>query len=77
MKYWIGIALFVLSLAGCKQGLGERCQVNSDCSTNHCSMSDPQVCVTTEGSNTGDIDATVPEPSDAPGPPADAAPDAL
>ena len=76
MKHWIAIALFVVGLTGCKQGLGDRCQVNSDCASNHCTMSDPQVCVTAEGNSTGDIDATVPDPSDAPGPGVDAGQDA-
>ena len=68
---WLG-----LGLTGCKQGLGERCQVNSDCASNHCSMSDPQICVTNESNNMGDIDATVPPPSDGPPAPVDAGPDA-
>jgi hypothetical protein len=63
VKHCIAIALFVLGLTGCKQGVGERCQVNTDCASNHCSMSDPQVCVTAEGNNSGDIDATIPDPA--------------
>lgn len=62
MKYCIVFVLFGLWLTGCKQGLGERCQINADCSSDHCSMSDPQVCVDTEGNTVGDIDATVPDP---------------
>jgi hypothetical protein len=77
VKHCIAIALFVVSLAGCKQGLSESCQVNADCASNHCSMSEPHVCVTTEGNNMGDIDAMVPDPKDGPAPPADAGPDAL
>jgi hypothetical protein len=46
-----------LGLTGCKQGIGERCQVNADCASNHCSMSDPQICVSNESNNMGDIDA--------------------
>ena len=51
-------ALVTLS-AGCKQGLGERCQVNDDCSSGICSQSSPKVCVTENG-QTDQIDATVP-----------------
>jgi hypothetical protein len=62
VKYRIVIALaLALGLAGCKQGLGERCQINADCASNHCSMADPQICVSAEGGNMGDIDATVPD----------------
>ena len=48
--------------AGCKQGRGERCQVDSDCvSPLICSHAEPKTC----GDGTGDgIDAAVP-PSDA------------
>jgi hypothetical protein len=51
-----------LWFTGCKQGLGESCQVNTDCSSNRCSMSDPHLCVSTEGNTVGDIDAAVPAP---------------
>ena len=61
MKY-IAIVLLTLWLSGCKQGLGESCQVNTDCSSNHCSMSEPHLCVTAEGNTVGDIDAAVPAP---------------
>jgi hypothetical protein len=54
------IALFVMSAgAGCKQGLGERCQVDSDCASGICSMATPKVCVSQNG-ETEQIDATVP-----------------
>jgi hypothetical protein len=61
-KNWLAIALFVVSAgaAGCKQGIGERCQVGNDCSSGVCSQSVPKVCV---GSNNGDqnpIDAALP-----------------
>jgi hypothetical protein len=45
----LAIALFVfvtgLGAAGCKQGLGQRCQVDDDCSSGVCSMASPKVCV--------------------------------
>ncbi|HEU4727607.1 MAG TPA: hypothetical protein VFT22_06955 [Kofleriaceae bacterium] len=63
MKYRIAIlAALALGLVGCKQGLGERCQINADCASNHCSTSDPQICVGAGGDSMGDIDATVPAP---------------
>jgi hypothetical protein len=78
VKYCIAIVMLGLGLGlgltGCKQDLGERCQVNADCSSNHCSMSDPQICVSNESNNMGDIDATVPPPSDG-SLPVDAGPD--
>jgi trimeric autotransporter adhesin len=62
VKYCIVFVLLGLWSTGCKQGLGERCQINADCASDHCSMSDPQVCVNTEGNTVGDIDATVEDP---------------
>jgi hypothetical protein len=48
----------VLLLAGCGQGLGDRCQVNDDCSS-------PYVCnqakMECQATTTGGIDATVPD----------------
>ncbi len=41
-------AVFAVSVAGCKQGIGEHCQVNHDCATGACSMSLPRVCVAEE-----------------------------
>lgn len=65
-KKWLVIALFVLSAAGCKQGIGERCQVNEDCSSGVCSSSSPKVCVG-ENMNNEPIDATLPiDAADAP-----------
>jgi hypothetical protein len=59
-KTLIAIALSFL-LAGCLQGLGERCQVNADCASNLCSGSDPKVCVTSGDNNDqSPIDAEVP-----------------
>jgi hypothetical protein len=45
MKKLFAIVLFAVSASGCKQGLGERCQVNADCASGKCSMADPRVCV--------------------------------
>lgn len=62
----IAIALGSLVAVGCKQGPGERCQVNSDCSSNICSKSEPQVCVTSgHDQDQMDIDAEVPVQIDA------------
>jgi hypothetical protein len=76
VKSLLGLAVFgfitTLGLGGCKQGLGDRCQVQDDCKF-------PLVCniatKTCQGSTgTGDIDATVPDAP--PGTKFDAAPDA-
>ena len=53
-------ALVALVATGCKQGPGERCQVNADCTTNLCSKSEPQVCVSSDDKDQADIDAEVP-----------------
>jgi hypothetical protein len=71
---WIAIIALALSAAGCKQGLGERCEVDSDCSSGVCSTAQPQICVPSSQAGQGDIDATV--PLDAPGVGVDARPDA-
>jgi hypothetical protein len=61
--------LFVmLFAAGCKQGLGDRCQITSDCTTPLVCNSATQTCQETTG---GGIDAVVPD-----GPKPDAAIDA-
>jgi len=63
MKQVVLVALFVVvALAACKQGLGDRCQVNSDCS-------DGLICSAATGTcesptSTG-IDASVPGQVDA------------
>ena len=44
-RQWILIALVAVSAAGCKQGIGDRCQVNADCASGVCSSSSPKVCV--------------------------------
>jgi hypothetical protein len=56
---WFLIAWCAVAAAGCRQGLGERCQVNSDCVSGICSESAPKVCVSMSGQN-DQIDATVP-----------------
>jgi hypothetical protein len=60
--------LICLIVAGCKQGEGERCQVDDDCQA-------PLVCNkaknTCQGTSGGDLDASIPD-----GPKADAAVDA-
>ena len=62
----LGCAAYV----GCKQGDGDRCQVDSDCSSGLCNKS-KGTCASTTG-NTSDIDApVVPD-----GPPIDAPRDA-
>jgi hypothetical protein len=59
-KKWLLIALFVTAGAtGCKQGIGERCQVNEDCASGVCSSASPKVCVG-EDNNQMPIDAMLP-----------------
>lgn len=55
MKY-----LFLLGflVAGCKQGKGERCQINDDCTTGLVCNQATNTCQETTG---GGIDATVPD----------------
>lgn len=55
----IALFVFVTGAAGCKQGLGERCQVNDDCSSGVCSSASPKVCVG-EDNNQMPIDASLP-----------------
>lgn len=56
----IWIATLALALAaGCKQGLGERCEVDSDCSSGVCAMAAPKICVSAN-QQTDQIDAMVP-----------------
>jgi hypothetical protein len=71
-KKWLAIAFVSLVLgagAGCKQGLGERCEVNEDCSSGVCASASPKVCVG-ENNNQAPIDAMLPLDT------GDAAPDA-
>lgn len=77
------LVLFVTSVAlavlpGCKQGVGERCQIDNDCKAGLICVSATQTCQTGLGST---IDAEVPidAPIDAPvilDAPIDAMPDA-
>jgi hypothetical protein len=52
------IALCLVSAVGCKQGLGEHCQVSSDCSSGLVCNQASMVCANTGMS--GGIDAEVP-----------------
>lgn len=64
----IALVCLVTSLVapGCKQGAGERCQVNSDCASNICSSSAPQVCVNSDDNqDQAPFDAEVPVQIDA------------
>ena len=62
------VLALVPGVSGCKQGIGDRCQQDSDCASGICSMSDPRVC---QGNGSGvdmtQIDAEL--PIDAPPPP--------
>jgi len=60
-----GCSAFAIGIAGCKQGRGERCQVDADCADGmHCSQSEPRTC---GGDNLDQLDVMPPpEPSDAP-----------
>jgi hypothetical protein len=70
VKKWIVIALLSISGVGCKQGLGERCQVTADCAEGICSSSEPKVCVTSaDGSGGGMFDAEPPADSSIDAPP--------
>ena len=46
--------MLVPSLTACKQGPGERCQVNSDCADGNCSQAEPRVC---GGGDSSQLDA--------------------
>jgi hypothetical protein len=76
-RKWLVTALIAITplwAAGCKQGLGERCQQDSDCSSGVCSKSDPRICQGNgSGVDTTQIDAEPPPDTTAP-PPASAAP---
>ncbi|MBC7978479.1 MAG: hypothetical protein H7138_26130 [Myxococcales bacterium] len=68
MKTLLSLLLLSLSLAGCKQGPGERCQVNSDCAEGNCSQAEPKVC---GGDDSAQFDAApIPTQIDAPDAPA-------
>jgi hypothetical protein len=63
MKHRIALALLSFSLAAtaaCKQGPGDRCQVDADCEDGlTCSQADPKICG--DQSNTEPLDASLPE----------------
>ncbi len=52
------LTLVAAFIVACGQSKGERCQIDSDCSSNLCSKS-TGVCTDTSAS--GNIDATVPD----------------
>ncbi len=69
---WLVTALFALVpvATGCKQGIGERCQQDSDCASGICSKSDPRVCQGNgSGADTTQIDAELPIDALPPPPP--------
>jgi hypothetical protein len=67
------VVALVPGAAGCRQGIGERCQQDSDCASGICSKSDPKVCQGNgSGVDTTQIDAEL--PIDAPPPPPPDAP---
>ena len=71
MTKWIAIACFSVSLSGCKQGPGERCQSNEDCAVGKCSQSEPRTCGGVDQTQT-DAQPPPDAPIDAPRPPIDA-----
>lgn len=59
MKSLFGIAVFgVIALAGCKQGKGDRCQVQADCQSPYVCNVATHTCQETTG---GGIDASIPD----------------
>lgn len=52
------LAVIIVALASCKQGLGDRCQVDDDCRDGLVCNKATDTCQTIGGG--GDIDATVP-----------------
>jgi hypothetical protein len=61
-RIWIAMivaSLASLSAAGCKQGIGERCEVDDDCASGVCARATPQICVSSN-QQTEQIDATLP-----------------
>jgi len=58
------LGLSALGWVGCRQGRGDRCQVNDDCGSGLICNKATNTCQATSGG--GDIDATVPDaPPDA------------
>jgi hypothetical protein len=76
------VALGALSLAGCKQDVGDRCEQNSDCSSGICGDGQPMTsatgkrCQATLPAPPTEMDATVVDASDAAADASDAAADA-
>ena len=71
MKKWLLIAVCASFVPACKQGLGDRCEVNDDCSSGVCAQAVPKVCVSKSDNSGVDIDASLPCDApcpDAPGP---------
>jgi len=68
---WIVAAVLV---AGCKQGLGDRCQINADCQSGLVCNQAKNTCEST--STAGPIDASVPDGPMKDAGTADAPPDA-
>jgi hypothetical protein len=56
-KVLLVVATISLAVAGCKQGLGQRCQVQSDCADNLVCNEGTQECSTGTGSG---LDAGLP-----------------
>ena len=67
-----GILLaLAFTVSGCKRGIGDRCQVDSDCDSNVCAyIGTPNTAIG------GTCEAQPLQPDGAPPPPVDAAPDA-
>ena len=62
VEKWIAIAVLSVAAVGCKQGQGERCQVDADCADGlSCSQAEPKTC---GGDKQGQVDAETP-PQDA------------
>ncbi len=59
MNKLIAMLLFV-SVAGCKQGLDQRCQVTADCEKPLICNQAKMVCSENGGDSSGDIDAEPP-----------------
>jgi hypothetical protein len=77
VKWLLGALCALLPVvAGCKQGIGERCQLDGDCASGICSKSDPKVCQGNgSGTDTTQIDALLPFDAAPPPPVTDASSD--
>jgi len=61
-KSWLFV-LLSLCAAGCKQGRGERCQVEADCAAGLiCKQSDPKVCDVVGGDGAADANPAIDAP---------------